>query len=259
MQFNQDAGKVVVDTRLAQFDHTKRFLEGILDDICKHCGIPMADLVTENARNRLVMASGGTPRDYVNLVHAALTRSTQRAGNPSRPANRISAEDVNDVAPDFFQQRETDLQRDTDQKDVGRLRDRFNDILNFCINDRRINVFLVEARALEEDQWGQDIGALADLRFVHHVGNVTVKSGDSTYTGHRYEAFALDLSSYAGTRVTKISEIQFWTPMGKQELRGVQCVYSPRGAKQARSPARVSELDLTALPSGKGIQLSFDE
>jgi hypothetical protein len=260
IQINHDAGLIEVDTTLADFANTQGFLEEILQDICTEAGVDPDDLVTPTGKNRLVLASGGAPRDYVNVVLAALRHSQRRPPGSGRAPNRINAEDVNDVAPTFFDQREEDLKRDAGPHEIDRLRARFDDVLNFCIQKRRINVFLVEARYLREEEWGRDIAALADLRFVHRVGNVTVKSSRPEFTGHRFVIFALDLSSYAGSRITQITQVEFWTPDGKQATRAARCVYTPSGAATATQGNSPSGEDPTAIPgmNSDEVQLTFE-
>ena len=249
LQLTQDASKVAMDVTLADFAHTKAFLEEILSDICAEAGFGMEKLLTDTARTRLVMASGGVPRDYLNLVLESLGRSTRRQGEPHRPKNRITSEDVTQSAPSFLKQKEDDLKVDAQSDDVARLRDRFNHVLNFCLNGRHVNVFMVESRLLREEQWGRDIAALSDLRFFHKLGNTTVKSGEPTYVGKRYEAFALDLSSYATTRVHGTDEIDFWTTDGFQRLRAVSHVYTPRSHKNSRTPSRHTEQNPSQRPN----------
>jgi hypothetical protein len=226
LQLTQDAGKVPMDVTLADFDHTRAFLEDILGDVCAEAGVDMDLLLTDGARLRLVLASGGVPRDYVNLVTAALDKATRRSGETNRPRNRIGAEDVNIAVPEFLKQKEDDLRVDARPEDIGRLRTRLYDVLNFCLVHRKTNVFTVEARMLREEQWARDIAALSDLRFFHRFGNLTVKSSDPGFVGQRYEGFALDLSAYAATRV-RTNEVEFWTTDGFQRTRAANLVYTP--------------------------------
>lgn len=238
LQLTQDAGKVPMDVTLADFEHTRTFLEEILSDVCAEAQVDMEMLVTEGARLRLVTASGGVPRDYVNLVTAALDRATRRTGEQNRPRNRITAEDVNLAAPEFLKQKEDDLRVDARPEDIDRLRNRLYDVLNFCLVHRKTNIFTVEARMLREAQWGRDIAALSDLRFFHRFGNLTVKSSDPGFVGQRYEGFAVDLSAYAATRV-RTNEVEFWTTDGFQRSRGVSFVYTPEVSNQvAKAPQK---------------------
>ena len=208
------------------------------------------DLVTETGRERLVLASGGVPRDYLNLVASALRRAASGDGVGNRPKNRINAEDVSEVAPEFLAQKEQELTLDANPEDVQRLRVRFNDVVNFCVRENQRNVFVVEATKLREEKWGQDLAALAELRFLHKIGNLTVKSSSARFVGRRYEAYVLDLSAHAGSRVRNIEMIEFWTPAGFQQIRGARFIYVP-GDEGPRSRAIAAE-------SGDTEQLEFE-
>lgn len=258
LQLNQDAGRIQMDNTLIDFEHTKRFLEDILGDICTEAGVDVNQLVTLKARTRLVLASGGVPRDYVNLLEASLSKSTRRIGSANRPKNKITAEDVSEAAPDFLKQRQDDLRVDAQPGDVDRIRVRLNDVLNFCLNLRKVNVFSVETRMLREEQWGQDIAALADLRFFHRVGNMTVKSGDPAFVGTSYQAFALDLSSYARTRV-RTREIEFWTTDGFQDVRAVSYVYTPEATTELAPASTPRRSTATSIAPEHGEQLDLLE
>lgn len=227
LQPNQDAGLIRLDATLTNYEHTQGYLEGILEGALDQLGVEVDAMLTDTGRERLVLASGGVPRDYLNLTAAALRRSTKREDSPKRPRNRINAEDVSEVAPAFLDQKEQDLARDARPEDVERLRKQFDDLVTFCVNENRRNAFVVEATRLREEQWGRDIAALAELRFIHKVANLTVKSSSPEYTGRRYEAFVLDLSAYAGTRVRNIEMITFWETEGKQKIRGATFIYKP--------------------------------
>lgn len=251
LQPNQDAGFIRLDATLGTFQHTRGHLEGILQGALNEVGVEIDTMLTDTGRERLVLASGGVPRDYLNLAAAALRRSTKRFDAPNRPRNRVNAEDVSEVAPDFLEQKEQELALDADPADVERLRSRFNDIVTFCVNEHRRNVFLVEATKLRETQWGRDVAALKELRFIHSVANLTVKSGNPKYTGRRYEAFVLDLSAYAGSRVRSIEMISFWETDGKQQIRGASFIYRPD-----EDGPRATEIE--AAEDGDAEQLTFD-
>ena len=227
LQPYQDAGLIRLDATLRDFAHTSGYLEGILQGALDEAQSEIGDMLTETGRQRLILAAGGVPRDYLNIAAAALRRSTKRKDAPNRPRNRINAEDVSEVAPDFLDQKERELTLDASPEDVERLRNRFNDIVKFCVHEHRRNVFLVEATKLTDEQWGRDTASLAELRFIHNVGNLTVKSGSPKYTGRRYEAYVLDLSAYAGTRVRQIEMINFWETEEKQRIRGATFIYRP--------------------------------
>jgi hypothetical protein len=106
-----DAGLLELDSTLRDFDHTQRFLESILDDALSEAGVATDDLLTDSARERLVLASGGVPRDYLSLTANALRAASRRDDAANRPRNRITAEDVSEVATVLLEQKEQELLR----------------------------------------------------------------------------------------------------------------------------------------------------
>lgn len=252
LQQGQDAGVIEIGLSLESFESTQQFLEGILRGICDEVDIEIDRLVTDGARTRLTLASGGVPRDYLHLTQLALNRATLREDSPQRPRGRINAEDVNDVASVLRQQKEDDLSVDAGHAE-GPLRERLRDLVAFCIEGVGSNVFSVEATLLEEEEWGQEIKALTDLRFVHRIGNFTIKSSSPDYPGVRYQGFTLDLSTYADRRVTRgLDDIEFWTTAGGQQIRGARLIYKPNGEPTPETePAGVDQMHLNGIsPQG---------
>jgi len=131
---------------------------------------------------------------------------------------------VNDASAKLSHQKQKDLLLDSGPN-AESLRKRLSHVASFCLDHNETNVFLVEGTKLEEETWGKEIAALADLRLLHEIGNTSVQSSD--YRGRRFVAFTLDLSNYTGTRSERIRQIDFWTAAGKQELRRVGLLYDP--------------------------------
>lgn len=224
LQIGHDAGEVLLDVTLESFTAAQAFLERVLAGITVPLDVQVPDLITEGGRTRLVLASGGVARDYLNLTAQALRAANERPARAGRPHNRITAEDVNEVSQHLQDQKQQDLLLDAGPN-ADALRGRFSELVGFCLDRNRTNVFLVETVKLRETGWGQEIEALADLRFVHRLGAVSVQS--STYRGRQFTAFTLDLSSYTGTRSERIKQIEFWTTQGHQDLRRVGLIYLP--------------------------------
>lgn len=125
-------------------------------------------------------------RDYLNLTLQALRIANERDANVSRPHNRIGAEDVNEAAAKLSAQEQDDLRRDA-STDADKLRERLADIVKFSIDVNKTNVLLVEGTKLQEEEWGQEVQALADLRLLHEFGNLSDKRG--THRGRRFVGF----------------------------------------------------------------------
>lgn len=224
LQPGQDAGEVSLDITLERFSAAQGFLEQVLTELCRPLGISLTDLLTDGGRRRLVLGSGGVARDYLNLTQKALRNANERNSNSTRPHNRIGAEDVNEAAADMSAQKQDDLRRDA-STDADKLRARLADIVRYCLDVNKTNVFLVEGPKLQEEEWGKEVQALADLRLVHEIGNLSEKRGE--HRGRRFVGFTLDLSNYTGTRSESIKQVEFWTAAGKQAARQGSLIYVP--------------------------------
>lgn len=233
LQVGHDAGEVSLDITLEQFTAAKRFLEEVLTSVCRPSGLTPGDLGTETGRDRLVLGSGGVARDYLDLVSKALRHANEREARPDRPHNRITAEDVNEVATDLLNRKQEELRRDAGAA-AEALRDRQTDIVRFCMERNHTNVFLVEGIHLTETAWGKEIETLTDLRLMHKLGDFSLPSG--AWRGRRFVGFTLDLTHWTGTRSQGIRQIAFWTTEGHQQMRRTGLVYNP-GRPVAATPA----------------------
>jgi hypothetical protein len=254
LQPGQDAGEVSLDITLERFTTAQGFLEAVLEGICGPLEVDLDDLLTEGGRQRLVLGSGGVARDYLNLTQQALRIANERDQNPTRPHNRIGAEDVNEAAATMSAQKQEDLRRDA-STDADELRDRLADLVKFSLDVNKTNVFLVEGPKLQEEDWGKEIQALADLRLLHEFGNLSEKRG--TFRGRRFVGFTLDLSNYTGTRSEQITQIEFWTREGKQAARSANLIYTP--GSSAQPPRKRAEKPESASTAGEQAQATSQE
>jgi hypothetical protein len=232
LQVGHDAGELSLDVTLESFDTAQSFLERVLGGVVESVGSTVDELLTPGGRTRLVLASVGVARDYLNLTSQALRIANERQDRPARPHNRITAEDVNEVSRHLAEQKEQDLVSDAGEN-ADALRSRLSNLVTFCLDRNRTNVFLVESSKLRETDWGRDIEALAELRFIHRISSVSVQT--SNYRGRQFTAFTLDLSSYTGTRSERIRQIEFWTTDGHQDLRRVGLIFIPGQESGTRS------------------------
>jgi hypothetical protein len=224
MQIPQDASEISLDITLSQFKAAQSFLEAVLSGICQPLGVAIDALITEGGRQRLVLGSGGVARDYLYLTQTALRNANERRENPTRQHNRIGAEDVNEASAELSSLKQQDLARDAGPN-ADAVRERLSDVAKFCLDVNGTNVFLVEGTRLQEDEWGREIQALADLRLLHEIGNLSVQTG--RYRGRRFVGFTLDLSNWTGARSERIKQLEFWTPEGRQEARRARLIYRP--------------------------------
>jgi hypothetical protein len=258
MQPEQDAGTISLDITLERFEGARGFLERVLAGICGPVGIELDVLLTDGGRERLVLASGGVARDYITLTRRALRNATERPAHQWRVKNRITAEDVAEAATEHYEQKQEELKRDAEE-DAERLRTRLSEIVRFCVEGHRTNVFLVETTKLGEEEWGKDVQALTDLRFTHRVGTLSTKRGGG-YAGRKFAAFTLDLSTWTSTRSEQIRPVNFWEREGKQKLREPKLIYTPGFAESlAEAASGRGHVEQPESPLAEGEQLTIDE
>jgi hypothetical protein len=130
---------------------------------------------------------------------------------------------------------------------------------SFASASNRTNVFLVETTKLQEEAWGKDVQALADLRFVHRIDTLSTKRGGETYAGRKFAAFTLDLSTWTSTRSEQISPISFWEREGRQKIRDPKLIYTPERAQPSITPPSGDPVAEAASPLDQGEQLTFDD
>jgi hypothetical protein len=225
LKTSDDADDINLDLTLEKFSIAQKFLSSILDAYIKEAGTSSRDtLVSAGGLERLVIASGGVPRDFLALFRKAIGEARERlTRNPDHPrGTRIVAEDVNMAAGEYGDSKKEEFQKDTFE-DETQLPEALEKIRRFCLQRNRSNVFLIEQDASEPDF--DRVQELIDLRLVHHVkSRVTV----SDRPGKVYRALLLDFSQYTGARRQyDIDMIEFWKG-DRQILRKSSLIFDPR-------------------------------
>lgn len=225
MKLGDDAEEIDLDVTLEKYDLTKRFLLRILENFVKEAGLQLDQFLTDGARDRLVLASGGVARDFLTIFRRALDVARERiARGEMARGEKIGAEDVNRAAGENDKFKREDFSRDAGSEEQGRLLGTFEDASDFCLTKAKANCFLVDKDLTRPEI--KDIAELVDLKFLHHVkSRVTVRDRP-----HRlYDAYMLDLSQYAGERARQNFEIvEFWGPNADDSLRKGRFIYLER-------------------------------
>lgn len=225
MKLGDDAEEIDLDVTLEKYDLTKKFLVRILDNFCKQAGVKLPDIITDGARDRLVLASGGVARDFLTIFRRAVDTALERlAGGDSARGDKIGAEDVNRASGENDKFKREDFSRDTGNEEQQKLLDLFNRASEFCLDNTKANCFLVDKDLQNNDVSG--IAELVDLKFVHHVrSRVTIRDRI-----HRiYDAYMLDLSQYAGERARRNFDIiEFWARNAEDAIRKSRYIFLER-------------------------------
>jgi Cdc6-like AAA superfamily ATPase len=168
------------------------------------------DLFMGEGFDRLVLASGGVPRDFLSLLLEALSTKAPED-------ERIGKDDVRQLSLQVFQRRIQELKVDAEQQDQDTLLKGINAITRFCL-EKKENVFLVPDQALQEENGLRELlNRLLDYRIVHSVGTaLTHKSHPGTFA-----AFALDIGAYAKFRKLegRFREVDITAPDARERCR----------------------------------------
>lgn len=197
LQTGHDATIINLDVTLEQPEKAKIFLEKILRGYAEESNaLPLSSVVSASAVDRLVLASGGVPRDFLTLCAASLQTARQRLN-----AKTVGVQDVNNAAGVISQTKQQELEDDA-AATSGRsaiLVATLNIVREFLLSDQQITFFRIELRDKELHQSEyRALQALADLRMIHLIN---ASLSDPHHAGQRSEVYLLDLSQYSGSRL----------------------------------------------------------
>jgi hypothetical protein len=226
LQTGHDAGIISLDVTLEQPERAKEFLQYVLRGYVDECGAtPVSGFLGTSALDRLVLASGGVPRDFLTLCAASLQTARSRTN-----ARTVGVQDVNIAAGIAAQTKLQELEDDAaaiSGRSVA-LIDALNRIREFLLTEQQITYLRVDFRDKEvhPDEYGL-VQALADLRMLHLINP---SLSDAHVAGRRSEVYLLDLSQYSGSRL-------------KQRLRVLDFERGHMVLKRTRStdPTRIGE------------------
>jgi hypothetical protein len=216
MKIGDDADGIDLDVTLEKYQITKRFLLRILEQFCTEKSIKLNDIVTDGAKDRLVLASGGVARDFLTSFRRSISIARERiASGDNARGPKIGVEDVNVAAGENDATKREEFNVDAPTQEQKGLMDLFSNIRIHCIEKNNSNCFLIDKdyRGSEIDK----VGELVDLKFIHHISDrVTVRNR----TGRVYDAYMLDLSQYTGERTRRnFDVVQFWDSEKADDLR----------------------------------------
>jgi hypothetical protein len=225
VKLSDDVDSIDLDVTLEKYATTKRFLFEILDGFAKTHELQVSSILTDGARDRLVLTSGGVARDFLSLFRNSISEARERlnAGKDNR-GERVTAEDVNRASGRYYDDKLQELNRDTTNEERLSVEQEIERIRTFCFEKSNANIILVE-----KDRTGNSrnvIGELVDLKIIHQIrSGVTV----SKRQGERFDAFMLDFSFYTGDRTKrKFEVVDFWMPSTRDDvIRKLGFVYDP--------------------------------
>lgn len=237
MQPTQDANVISLDRGLQFVESTRDFLETILGSIAKRVGVDLGGLMTDGALSRLVLASGGVPRDYLRLTGEAIKHARNRGPSAKAGSGKVMAEDVNLAAGQTAEPKLDDLREDAPDA-AGELERLLEDLAEFC-RFHKAAYFMVDGR---DRDVSAKIEQLQDLRFVHLLfDGETVPD----FGSRRHKVLLLDVAYLSVRRALQV-DFEGWTDRSKRRRR--QLVYTEgAGALTAAAAREAAANDKTRL------------
>lgn len=196
LETGHDADHIDLDVTLENPLRAKAFLEEVLKSYAKHVGISsILTVFSPSALDRLVLASGAVPRDYL-VLSANAVRQAQRRAN----AHTVGVQDVNKASGDAAKLKIAELEDDAAslESSARLVAEAAQRVRAFCIDEKKYTFFRVDFRDKEShsSEYGL-LQSLMDLRLVHLV---SASLSDEREAGRRAEVFMLDLSYFTSQR-----------------------------------------------------------
>ncbi len=217
VEIHQDVEEINLDRTLEDVESTSEYLSRMLEALANTAGLDNAkdDLFNPEAFHSLVLASGGVPRDFLNIFVEAISSSLadghDRWLTPTyiwKGASRIS-----------YRTKLNNL-KDEASSDASPLQKIYRDIISFCLKEKKKTGFLIsQEQAQEKSNIHELILQLMDFKLIHVIEPDT--SAASGRKG-RFEAYTLDFSLFMEPRMRNIEHIEFWKVDADRRRVGVR-------------------------------------
>jgi len=251
VELSQDVEELNLDQTFEDVDGTKAYLAQMLDSLAQKVGIVG---LTSKAFNPdglldLTLASGGVPRDYLNIFVEAIkfARGQKRTKWLTPTAIYKGADRVS------YRTKLSNLQSDlgTDASPIEKL---FADLVTFCLKEKKKTAFLISQEDVTSYSSEHDaIKQLMDFKLIHIVDpHASAASGRQG----RFEAYTLDFSLFMEPRLRGIEHVEFWKVDEQRRRKGIREaphyeLKRARGAmERAAAAATVSVVEQIRLDIG---------
>ena len=194
LQTGHDADHIDLDVTLEAPSQAKSFLEQVFLSYAKHVGISsLSNILSPTALDRLVLASGAVPRDYLTLSANAINQARTR-----EKARLVGVQDVGKSASQIAEVKISELEEDgASTEGMSNRIKGLDQILRFC-KEKNGTFFRIDFRDREDhSEEYRIIRELMDGRLIHLV---RASLSDIREQGRKYEVYMLDLSQFSAER-----------------------------------------------------------
>jgi hypothetical protein len=197
LETGHDADLIDLDITLQDLKITQAFLERVLLEYAHTSGIgSLSSIYSKSSLDRLTLASGGVPRDYLVLAGAAIVKTRERSNS-----KLVGVQDVNQAAGDAAQIKVQELEEDgSSNKGVPEQASRaLVRLRSFCLDETSYTYFRV--RHQDRDNNPEAFGVLNRLVEFRLLHSIAPSVSNPHRAGDASEVFMLDLSQYTGSRL----------------------------------------------------------
>lgn len=197
-----DAEAIELDLTLQDPKGATSFLVRVLESYAARAGVTsLQSVFHRRALDRLVLASGAVPRDYLVLANQAIGEARKRAN-----ARVVGIEDVNRAAGQASAAKRQELEEDlaAESADAAITLNALSALRGFCLDRPDSDpwtYFRVSFRAKETRQ--EEYALLTRLLEVRMIHMLDASISDPKRAGMRFEVYMLDLSEYTGQRLRR--------------------------------------------------------
>jgi hypothetical protein len=195
VHIGDDIHELNLDLSLETFIQTREHLSAIPDHYLEKHSFVAHELMQPMVRMRLVEASGGVARDFLNLFCGTAEHALGRAAPKGTAEDKIIVKDVYEAVAKYTMNRMSEFRAEMSPKGYARLQKLLERITKFCLG-LKVNHFLVPLDA--SGLLPKDILSLMDLKGIHLVRRALPVRRNLSMELHT--AFMLDLSATAPYR-----------------------------------------------------------
>lgn len=235
VELGQDVEEISLDRTLEAFKDTQEYLVSMLVELGKSVDVTNAiELFNPDAAHALTLASGGVPRDFLNIFADAVDLAISKG-----KTDRLTPTYIYKAAAQVsLHNKRKNLSEDAGV-DAQSLERAFADLVSFCLREKKKTCFLVSRDDAQAMMFENEIlQQLMDFKLIHLIDPDT--SAASGRSG-RFKAYTLDAALFMEPRLRNIEIVKFWEhddqrrPIGVRESYPLQRICDALNAKESNS------------------------
>jgi hypothetical protein len=216
VELAQDVEEINLDQTFEDIDATRKYLTRMLDSMAANVGLNdfSEHHFSEEGLLQLTLASGGVPRDFLNIFVEAVDAARDTA------VKRLTPKSIYKGAGRVSYRTKLSNLREAAGTEASGLEMVFTDLTTYCLKEKRKTAFLVaQDDAAKYRDAHELIQQLMDFKLIHVIEPDT--SAASGRSG-RYEAYTLDFALFMEPRLRNIEHAEFWKIDDQRRRRGLR-------------------------------------